>query len=771
MSVNLSSDLPVSATKLGVIDRMRAAITKPKAQAAKTTVETELVDRTRSASAEALAPKEDIAAPASISTRQISQTPIESIDTFEFINTEELKEVQRKVTDIKTKIIACKILTGVAIAFAVLGASICVFCAPAGALMIAGGVALGLGVAYKTRDLNLSKSQAETLEIRKQNIDKALKYMEEDYPATKPNEDDPSQPPILQGFSFEGFLKACPHTYDPKLGTAYRLEDLGTYLTLFEKEVERREKEANIPVLQRQITTIEQEIADLNIPAGITKKEDIEEIAGRIREDISSLARGNWQIDKANKNVAAPDQASIQKKEANKARIADLNQQIDGLRAWEQPVQLRDEKQAQIKELQQEIAAHTRAIETLPKEIEAGKEKLKRHIDIAKAEDYSGVDMRNNQEAPELRQLLNQWKQKPVSADKIVVHLTADPAKPAIYTFGHLADKPHHAMMGSDPEPSKIPGQLAPDLHGEYLRINDERYRELGRTSQNDFLSNSYVHPIEINGENYSSVTHYLLMKKIDKLIQGPFPPIDPKTQKALTNLREKVANASTAKEAVNAAKAVMKKMHPAVWNADGMFSGMDTELKTALFHKFVGPDGKLTMEGQKLLDTGNTRLYAGNESGDASYGLKFLDHNRMYGFNKLGTFLEELRGMLQQREDAANPAAAPAAAGVAAAVPAAAAPPTQAGPAPTKAGPAPATTSASSEAPKKKKAPTQAAQATSSSSKNLFDKEEVEDIKTWLKDESEDPVKAKLRRDAAKARSAAANVDDGRPPEDDGGS
>lgn len=770
MSLDLSADLPppVSAPKLGVIDRMRAAISKPKAQAGKATVETELVDRTRSASAEALAPKEDIAAPALISTRQISLTPLQTIDTFEFINTEELKEVQRKVTDIKTRIIACKILTGVAIAVAVLGASICVFCAPAGALMIAGGVALGFGVAYKTRDLNLSKSQAETLEIRKQNIDKALKYMEEDYPATKPNEDDPSKPPILQDFSFEGFMKGCPHTYDPERRTAYRLEDLGTYLTLFEKEVERREKEANIPVLKQQITTLEKGIANLNIPANIIKQKDIDEAVEKCLAEITSLAQQNLKIDQDNKNAPASDPASVQKKEANDARIAVLQQQIEDLRAWEQPVQSRDAKKAQIQKLGQEIDVHRNALETLPKEIEAGKGKLQRHIETAKASDYSGVDMRNNQEAPELRQLLNQWKQKPVSADKIVVHLTADPAKPAIYTFGHLADKPHHAMMGSDPEPSKIPGQLAPDLHGEYLRINDERYRELGRTSQNDFLSNSYVHPIEINGENYSSVTHYLLMKKIDKLITGS----DPKTQKALTNLREKVANASTAKEAVNAAKAVMKKMmHPAVWNADGMFSGMDTELKTALFHKFVGPDGKLTMEGQKLLDTGNTRLYAGNESGDASYGLQFLDHNRMYGNNKLGTFLEELRGMLQQREDAANPAAAPAAAGVAAAVPAAAAPPTQAGPAPTKAGPAPATTSASSEAPKKKKAPTQAAQATSSSSKNLFDKEEVEDIKTWLKDESEDPVKAKLRRDAAKARSAAANVDDGRPPEDDGGS
>jgi predicted NAD-dependent protein-ADP-ribosyltransferase YbiA (DUF1768 family) len=70
----------------------------------------------------------------------------------------------------------------------------------------------------------------------------------------------------------------------------------------------------------------------------------------------------------------------------------------------------------------------------------------------------------------------------------------------------------------------------------------------------------------------------------------------------------------------------------------------MDIELKTVLYHKFVGDDGKPNELGRKLLATGTTKLYAGNEPGGTEFGMQIANEKTMIGNNKMGQCLMELR-------------------------------------------------------------------------------------------------------------------------------
>lgn len=193
-------------------------------------------------------------------------------------------------------------------------------------------------------------------------------------------------------------------------------------------------------------------------------------------------------------------------------------------------------------------------------------------------------------------------------------------------------------------------------FYGNYL-LTGENFKNLGRTEEYKFLSNSYKKDLIIPGETktYKSVMHYLLYKKIDQFREAiktkdPFNSI---SSRSLDNLEKQI---NKTKNALDAYKFYGMQLYEfPVLPEVSTFYDLDNELKKALYYKFVGLDGKPNMEGEMLLATGNKSLYAGYELEDSFYGMNFSDRDTktgnliMSGPNKLGEALMELREILRE--------------------------------------------------------------------------------------------------------------------------
>jgi predicted NAD-dependent protein-ADP-ribosyltransferase YbiA (DUF1768 family) len=176
--------------------------------------------------------------------------------------------------------------------------------------------------------------------------------------------------------------------------------------------------------------------------------------------------------------------------------------------------------------------------------------------------------------------------------------------------------------------------------HAQPSNLSDDAQAKLkdnGYSKEYEFLSNSYMPDlmtISIEGKEYPSVTHYLLAKKALKTIGKD---ADMKRVSA-------ILNAPTIENAMEVAKV---RYH--VKN----FIGMESELKKALFYKFVQEDGKTpTSLGEELLATGDKKLLAGYEIGDKAWGVEFTnaDATNMEGANRLGIHLEYIRKYLNKQ-------------------------------------------------------------------------------------------------------------------------
>lgn len=254
--------------------------------------------------------------------------------------------------------------------------------------------------------------------------------------------------------------------------------------------------------------------------------------------------------------------------------------------------------------------------------------------------------------APDLRAgsfALDKWQDKQINS--LTNPVTVDPKNTKdIHIFGTYNKRPTHAKYNPD---------KSLNLNGEYLGLNEENLKAIGRNNKNNFLSNGYEKPFKIDGIDYKSVTHYMLLKRIEKerekiTIEQPRNAAD--RLKCLKVLEEDYINkSSTAYDANKWAELQYKTYHVYFETPLNIFTGMDDELKKALYYKFIGPDGKPNEEGKMLLATGNTNLYAGYELGDPTYGMEFTKKGKMEGQNKLGVCLMELRETLRKKEKKSN--------------------------------------------------------------------------------------------------------------------
>lgn len=735
---------PSSTPPLGAFDRIRAAIGKISPKKPEEMEGTELrTFHVQQVASPVFDPNDEddpsivpevTDVPITLANLRVTPTPLKAVvEKLEFSNQAEKMEYERNKTNMKVQKTRTRILGIAALPLFILGLPLCVI-PPLGGMLLLGGVACLAGATYNWLKTTLTDSQIETAET----IERSLKLFEK-YPATKPNPD-PTQPDLQQEFSFASFLEKCPTFDDPVRGTSYRVEDLDTYISLFEMEVQRRkQEEEQLPQLNKELADLQNlntELADLQKEVSQrakqldVKKSDPKAIAKQLKMEKNQLEKIEQDIaDRKNKKTEAeaelqsfsstqkglreeivaltkeiaalqlaspdnPDKGPIAALEATIGQkrtaanditpkldqiterlsridtaLANFNEQaaehkgkIAQMEAFGEKIKELDQKKKELDKKQKQIDSFGQEDTKLKTAIETGKAKIKRHIEIALAPPYYDQDMRIND--PKLTQMLKKWTKDKTELKPTIVPLSSP--TPAIYAFGNHSLKPTHGLVGADPE---IPpgSQLPPSLEGAFLKISNDRYKQLGRTSSNDFLSNSYVSakPLEINGEAYPSVTHYLLIKKAQKLITGSGRAMSYTLTgnqiNALQELQKKIEQAPTAEKALAAAKTVMELQMGYLWRPDKMFSDMDEELKEALFCKCVGADGNLTLEGQKLLETENKKLYAGNEPGDLDYGTQFLDHayGRMWGQNKLGVYLEQLRGMLQEQEEAGKPPSA----------------------------------------------------------------------------------------------------------------
>jgi hypothetical protein len=237
---------------------------------------------------------------------------------------------------------------------------------------------------------------------------------------------------------------------------------------------------------------------------------------------------------------------------------------------------------------------------------------------------------------------LKKWQNAPIIPNTQII----DVDKKNINVFG---------TYNNEPIDRSHPGTL--------LRLSGKWAQENGFTNKNNFLSNAYAKELVIPGDErspYSTVTHYLAYKRIEKSREeaNSQTPPDFKTLMSLEGLEASISRCPTAKDVQYFFDLHMQYFDIPL--GGGMFHDLDNDLKKALYFKFVGPDGKPNEEGRKLLDTGDVQLYAGREIGDPSYGMEFYREpsNReikMKGENKLGVALMELRETLRKQEKKAH--------------------------------------------------------------------------------------------------------------------
>lgn len=274
---------------------------------------------------------------------------------------------------------------------------------------------------------------------------------------------------------------------------------------------------------------------------------------------------------------------------------------------------------------------------------------------------------------------LKKWQEESLIDPTIEKIKIVDPnnTKGNIYIFGTHKDAPTGGVYSTIKHEEKIaigtydsnfgfyasyynrPTMLDYDevYPGNHLNLSKENLKNLGRTEENNYLSNAYQKNLEIPGDEkspYKSVYHYLICKRIEKGLvefKGNAAQL-----KALKKLETVINSGRSACEMHRLYHQFLdnNQIFPLYFRKN-MFYGLDNELKKALFYKFVDSrDGKPNEEGRKLLATGNTNLFAGYEDG-GGYGMRFIDYKIstgvriMEGANKVGKGMMELREILRE--------------------------------------------------------------------------------------------------------------------------
>lgn len=615
----------------------------------------------------------------------------------------ELKESQKNATNVKIKKVATIALIGLAGVLIVAGvAAACAFCPPIGAVILAVGLTViasgGIGAGIYNWPMDAPKEDREQMEQAGKDLDEALRLFEKYPKQATPDET-----------SFEEFLEKCPYTYNETLqAPSYKLKDIGKYVSLFEKNLKLQEKEKEGNNLQEEIRNLESQSNQLASELEIYTTEDCEAAIKKLEEDHvnldGKLAKKNNDIqnqetqipgiiDKIRqnnnrlKNERLKNEAAIKRlHEDNSKLVKDLHEKnnditqipgiIDKIEQNKKKInQLKDQlkNEEAIKKLQKDnselvkdfhkknndIQNQKTQIQDIVNKIEQNKEKIdqltklknqlielkdeslraihiKEEIAILNGEYQSAKntlekEIQNESVTPYIDGIrksglkLDTWLETPVKVPDLNTTIDIKPDENSIYTFGTLAKQPSHGMYVKE----------SPEFRGTALNMSEAQYRALGYDTENNFLSNAYTgEPLTIDGKTYKSVTHYMLLTKLDRLPK----PISSEGKAQSEKLKNDIENAPTAEGA-------LKLMHH---SAERLFDGMDKDLRKALFYKFVDPNGELTKAGVKLLATDNKQLYAGYEHGDPSYGVQFINQDKMQGQNKLGIYLMELRKQLK---------------------------------------------------------------------------------------------------------------------------
>lgn len=165
-------------------------------------------------------------------------------------------------------------------------------------------------------------------------------------------------------------------------------------------------------------------------------------------------------------------------------------------------------------------------------------------------------------------------------------------------------------------------------VHDQYKHFPQniiEKLKSKGLSETYDFLSNFYLFPISVDGEDFKSVEHYFQANKF-------------KGQPVY----EQIKNAKDP----NSTKVIVRQ------NGNPRYPGTRgiEIMKKGLWAKFIQPNGIPTLLGEKLLQT-KGHLIEGNKrirESDKIWGAEF-DNNwsKLHGRNQLGQMLMEIREQL----------------------------------------------------------------------------------------------------------------------------
>jgi predicted NAD-dependent protein-ADP-ribosyltransferase YbiA (DUF1768 family) len=292
-----------------------------------------------------------------------------------------------------------------------------------------------------------------------------------------------------------------------------------------------------------------------------------------------------------------------------------------------------------INTLNKEIDTFYDKITPTAEEIETDKQILRRNINKT---EYTGDDLRINSNS------LASWKDKSLDGLQDPVAFGPQNKDSAIGIFGTYNTRPRNGLFGE---------YQYTHHKGVPLGFNEQKRIDMGRSNKNNFLSNFYSQEMTVDGKTYPSSMHYILIQKIEKdraAIQKAINEGNPPDFAKAKLERLKMLENSIKKEPspIWAYSTLMYegKRYSSVDMTRGLYYDMDKELKVALYHKFVGPDGTPTLEGDMLLKTGTKTLYAGNEfDNDTYFGMQFSKNGELVGENKLGIALMELRSMIKR--------------------------------------------------------------------------------------------------------------------------
>lgn len=566
-------------------------------------------------------------------------------------NEKEIKQFENNIRNIFIKKIAGAILIGVAAVLLTAGlGAVCAFCPPLAVIIVGVGVVAlacgvtGFGVKLAVDQPNLSPEKQDLLQKQAQSLEEAGELFERYKIQTPPD-----------GTSFEEFLETCPKTYSSSMGgDVYKVEDLENFITRFKNKKGIEETSKKIETLSRDI-----EEKSLLVENNKEAKKNVKEAVEELKKEELEFAKTNMPSDfKESQTKLKNLNEEIENLKKQKHDLQDKNESSTHL---DEPILIKEKEREdfiqkpegrlahcriQLKEQQEQLDLFQQAEETLENQ-KKELEELKKRQGVLEQENIqlanSIPSMKGQIEdkrltSPELKK----WKEQEIKipTERSIVKL-AEKGEKDVFLFGVEDDAPTHGIQGNDPEDNKK------ELKGDFLK--NMPFKELGRTESNNFLSMAYTKDLTIEGKTYPSVVHYLVSKLIEKRI-NEISSEEKETLQDLRNLNDRLQKEPALKAyhtAIGTSLLPTKKHDLDIIQPFLDLEGLDDELKTALYHKFIGPDGKPTEEGEKLLKTeGN--LYAGNELGDPSYGMVFIDSERMTGHNKLGIYLMELRNLMK---------------------------------------------------------------------------------------------------------------------------